>query len=37
MEADLAALQPDLSAIEKQLDKRDKIIEACQQRCGSQA
>ena len=37
MEAELAALQPDLRAIEMQLDERNKIIEACQQRWGSLA
>lgn len=37
MEEELAALQPDLRAIEKKLDERNKIIEACQQRCASHA
>lgn len=35
MEEELAGLQPDLSAIERQLEERDKCIRDCQQRCAS--
>lgn len=36
MKAELAALEPELSSVQRKLEEKNRHIEACQERCGTQ-